>query len=67
MNRPFLFAIRIYQLFISPVLAGLGGKCRFNPSCSAYAAEAFTNNSPMKAFVMTIKRLSKCHPFHSGA
>ena len=32
-----IFLIRAYQVVLSPVV---GGACRFQPSCSAYAVEA---------------------------
>lgn len=61
-----LFLIRLYQLFISPVLGALGAQCRFHPTCSRYAQEAFTKYPLHKAFWLTLKRLLKCHPFHPG-
>ena len=55
--------IKFYQLAISPLL---GKSCRFYPSCSQYAKEAFTHHNLIRAFWLTIKRLSKCHPWHQG-
>ena len=52
--------IKFYQLLISPIL---GINCRFNPSCSEYAVQAFKKFSLFKGFYLTIKRLFKCHPF----
>ena len=56
----FLFLIRLYRQWISPVL---GPRCRFIPSCSAYGIEAVTKHGPWKGGWLTLKRLSKCHPF----
>jgi len=41
----------------------LGGNCRFYPSCSHYASEAFSKHSFFKAFILTVRRLLSCHPF----
>lgn len=55
--------IRFYQLFISPFLPP---RCRFYPTCSQYAIEAIQKKGVLRGLWMTIKRISKCHPFHSG-
>jgi hypothetical protein len=57
------FLIRGYQLAISPLL---GPRCRFYPSCSHYALEALENHGALKGTWLTIKRISRCHPFHEG-
>lgn len=57
---PFIGLIKLYQWIISP---WLGAKCRFTPSCSQYCIEAFKKYGLFKGFNMSIKRLSKCHPF----
>lgn len=44
----------------------LGGQCRFYPSCSAYALEAFSKKSFPAALALTLKRIVKCHPLHPG-
>lgn len=56
-------AIRLYQLCISPFL---GPCCRFYPSCSEYALEAFSKHPFHRAFWLTIKRICKCGPWHPG-
>ena len=55
--------IRIYRKLISPMLAP---SCRFEPSCSAYAAEALAQHGALKGTVLALRRLGKCHPFHEG-
>jgi putative membrane protein insertion efficiency factor len=58
-----IFLIRGYQLALSPFF---GGACRFSPTCSAYAADAFTRFSAPRALWLTIRRLARCHPFCAG-
>lgn len=55
--------IRGYQRFISPLL---GPHCRFYPSCSAYALEAVRVHGAIRGSWLAARRLSRCHPFHSG-
>ncbi len=56
---PFLVLIKIYQLFISPLKPP---SCRFTPTCSAYAAQAFRKYGPLKGGWLALKRLWRCHP-----
>lgn len=58
-----LALIKIYRLCISPVI---GQTCRFYPSCSEYALEAFKKHPFFKALRLTFKRIAKCHPGHPG-
>lgn len=55
-----LLLIRIYQLFISPLKPNC---CRYVPTCSAYAKEAFLLHGPIKGAILTLKRLLRCHPW----
>ena len=57
---PALALIRIYQRTISP---GLGNVCRFQPSCSHYAYEAFERHGLLKGGWLTVKRLARCRPY----
>ena len=41
------------------------GECRFYPTCSQYAEECFQRFPFWKAFMLTVKRLLKCHPWNS--
>lgn len=52
-----------YQRLISPLL---GPKCRFYPSCSAYALEAVRVHGALRGSWLAVRRLSRCHPFHAG-
>ncbi len=58
-----IFLIRLYQIIISPLSLG---KCRFVPTCSNYAIEAIQKYGAIKGTMMSIKRISKCHPLNSG-
>jgi putative membrane protein insertion efficiency factor len=57
---PFLVLIKLYQWIISPLL---GPSCRFQPTCSHYAAEAFEAHGVIKGFYLSAVRISKCHPW----
>ena len=63
MRTVFILLIRGYQVGISPLLPA---SCRYYPSCSAYAIEAFERYGVMRGFHLTISRLLRCHPFHAG-
>lgn len=63
MNRVFIVIIRWYRRAVSPFLPPA---CRFTPTCSEYAIEAFEKKSTLRALWLTACRLAKCHPFHPG-
>ena len=63
MKQLFLHAIRFYQRNISPCFPA---RCRFYPTCSAYAYEAIQKYGPGKGLLLSIKRVLKCNPFHEG-
>jgi len=63
MKRFLMFLIKGYRLYISPLFPG---KCRFSPTCSAYAMEAIEKYGALKGSYMAFKRILKCHPFHPG-
>lgn len=63
MRTLFILVIRGYQVGISPLLPA---SCRYYPSCSAYAIEAFERHGVVRGIYLTVSRLLRCHPFHAG-
>jgi putative membrane protein insertion efficiency factor len=58
-----LLLIKGYQLLLSPFF---GQQCRFSPTCSHYACLAIEKHGAMRGSFYSIRRLSKCHPWHAG-
>ncbi len=58
-----VFFITLYQKLISPLFPPT---CRFYPTCSNYAKKALIKHGFFKGSYLSIKRVSKCHPFHPG-
>ncbi|MGY8989430.1 MAG: membrane protein insertion efficiency factor YidD [Flavobacteriales bacterium] len=56
----FLLIIRFYQSIISPMLPP---RCRYTPTCSEYGKQAIIKHGPFKGGLLSIKRISRCHPF----
>ncbi|MEM9014969.1 MAG: membrane protein insertion efficiency factor YidD [Pseudomonadota bacterium] len=56
----------LYKRTLSPVFYLLGVRCRHEPSCSDYAADAFRQHDPWTAFWLTLARLTRCHPLGSA-
>ncbi len=57
----FLLApLYLYRWGISPILPG---SCRYEPSCSSYAIEAVKIHGPLRGAWLSVKRLSRCHPW----
>jgi uncharacterized protein len=55
--------IRGYQRFISPLS---GPKCRYYPSCSAYALGAVRTHGPVKGLLLAVGRVVRCNPWSPG-
>lgn len=55
--------IRIYQNLVSP---NLGANCRYQPTCSSYAAEAIDRFGVMRGGWLGISRIGRCHPLRPG-
>ena len=63
MKRFLMAAVRFYQKHISPAFPP---RCRFVPTCSQYALEALEKYGTARGLWLTVRRLSRCHPFHRG-
>jgi uncharacterized protein len=61
--RALVVVLTGYRRFVSPLL---GPRCRFYPSCSAYALEAVQVHGALRGSWLAARRLSRCHPFHPG-
>lgn len=60
---PLLGLVRVYQVLLSPLM---GGRCRFEPSCSRYAAESLRTHGAFRGCWLAAVRLAKCHPLGSS-
>jgi len=58
-----IFLIKTYKYAISPILPA---SCRFFPTCSEYSVSAYEKYGILKGSYLSLKRISKCHPFNSG-
>ncbi len=63
MRTLLLVLVGAYRRWVSPLL---GERCRFAPSCSAYAQQALTEHGAARGSWLTLRRLARCHPFHPG-
>ena len=63
MKRALLALISAYQRWISP---SMPRRCRYEPTCSAYAAEAVGRFGVLRGGVLGGWRLRRCNPFSHG-
>ncbi|QCQ93065.1 membrane protein insertion efficiency factor YidD [Rhodococcus sp. SGAir0479] len=61
--RVLIFLIELYRTYVSPLRLPT---CRFTPTCSEYAVEALRTHGAVKGSALTVVRLVKCAPWHSG-
>ena len=59
MNKLIIKLINMYQ----NTPTNMHNACRFTPTCSEYAKEAFENYNFFKASYISIRRILRCHPF----
>ncbi|MGL6045213.1 membrane protein insertion efficiency factor YidD [Vogesella urethralis] len=60
MSKLLILLVRFYQLAISPWLPP---RCRYQPTCSAYAIEALRKHGAIKGGLLATRRICRCHPW----
>ena len=55
--------VRLYRRSISPALPA---RCKYHPSCSAYAVEAIRRHGVLRGAVLAAWRLLRCNPWSHG-
>ena len=63
MKHVMIWLIRLYRKIISPIKPPC---CRFKPTCSAYAIEAFQKRGFFVGLILTVGRILRCNPFFKG-
>jgi uncharacterized protein len=59
----FLAPIRLYQRFVSPALPR---RCKYEPTCSAYAVDAVREVGVVRGSILAGWRLLRCNPWSHG-
>ena len=59
-TAPFIWLIKFYRVCISPLKPPV---CRFTPTCSEYALQAFRKHGPFKGLALTVWRILRCNPW----
>jgi putative membrane protein insertion efficiency factor len=55
--------VRTYQWTLRPLI---GANCRFCPSCSEYAVDAFREHGALRGGGLAARRILRCHPWNAG-
>ena len=63
MKKLLIFLVKLYKKHISPYLPA---SCRFTPTCSEYAIEAFETRGAFVGFFLTLYRILRCNPLCKG-
>jgi hypothetical protein len=62
MKSLFLLLIKGYKMAISPYMPG---QCRYDPTCSVFAADAIKAHGAFSGSWLALKRIGRCHPGRS--
>jgi len=60
MKHIIIYMIKLYQLTLGLFFRGA---CKFHPTCSEYTKQAIFKYGAIKGGVLSLKRLTKCHPY----
>ncbi len=63
MKHVCIWLVGLYRRFISPMKPSC---CRFTPTCSAYALEAFQKRGFFAGLILTVYRILRCNPYCRG-
>ena len=63
MKHVMIWLVRLYQKYISPLKRPC---CRFTPTCSSYAIEAYKKRGFFIGTILTVWRILRCNPFSKG-
>ncbi len=63
MSNFIIALVRLYRKAVSPFIPP---SCIYTPTCSAYAEEALKKHGAVKGSAFAVKRILRCHPWHSG-
>ena len=55
--------LKVYRMVISPIY---GDVCRYYPSCSHYAMQAFQHHGVVRGVYLSATRVARCHPWAAG-
>lgn len=72
MRRAGVALVAAYRYTVGPLLATLGGglagapRCKYHPSCSRYASDAFRSHGLLRGGVLAAWRLARCNPWSHG-
>lgn len=63
MKNIFIFLVKIYRKFISPLKPPC---CKYYPTCSSYAVDAFKKHGTFKGLLLSSWRILRCNPWSLG-
>lgn len=60
---PVIWLLQTYRRVLSPLFAP---RCKYYPSCSAYAVDAVRELGVVRGTLLAMWRLLRCHPWSDG-